>query len=140
MWHFPVTVQPEATKPVVEKYRVILGDSADAQIEGEDLDQPGRLRKLPNTATVPASAWTQGWKRSRQEIHLPAPVVTMTVEQFATEVFPLGSPSRGQLDALVADGTVRLDESVVDAIDNFETETEISLGSSAAATKTTKKG
>lgn len=119
VWHFPVVemrVGPRGVTPV-ERYRVVLGDDADAQLSGEDVNEPGRMRKIPNEATVPADAWESGWEpTTKQEIYLPAPVVTMTVEQFCEEVFPVGSFNRDVLDKLEETGDVRLVESHRDSI------------------------
>lgn len=119
VWHFPVVEMRNTRWGItpVERYRVILGDDADAQLSGEDVDEPGRMRKIPNETTVPANAWEDGWDpETKQEVYLPAPVVTMTVEQFCEEVFPAGSQSRAVLDKLVTAGDVRLVESHNDSI------------------------
>lgn len=109
-YHFPV-VEVSDTRlgtAIKERYRVIIGNSDDAQIDGEDED--GQIRKVENSVVVPQDAWEEGWEM--QEIHrfLPPPEVTMTVDQYCDEVFPEGSLNHKTLERLLGEGTIRREE------------------------------
>lgn len=122
VYHFPVTDEQDTPQGpvVIERYRVVLGDSADAQLKTADPNNPKRIKLVPNAARVPENALTDGWEPSKTAIHMPAPEVTMTVEQFAEEVFPRGSVARGVIDSLIAEGTVRFEESRTGALGRYE--------------------
>lgn len=122
VWHFPVVVKEKIDQGTVsvELYRVVVGDSVDAQITKPDPDRPGRMKKVPNIARVPEDAITNGWSPTKSDIFLPAPTVVMTVEQYTEEVFPRGSTARGILDELIGEGTITIEESTPGAIAAFE--------------------
>ncbi len=131
-YHFPVieerpTGNGDEWLPV-ERYRVVLGNSDDAQLDVEDPSEPGGTRRVPNEIEVPADAWDTEWSPhtegpdgiNRVVVFTPAPVVHLNVEQFTTEVFPKGSANRRTLDSLIARGDVRLEESAVNSIKRAE--------------------
>ena len=111
VWHFPVVEMREATP--VERYRVVLGDSADRKLFADD-------KQIVNETLVPVNAWRDGWephvgkdgRPNTVEVFQPSPIVHIDAEQFAGEVFPKGSHNRKVLDSLIASGDVRLEESV----------------------------
>lgn len=122
VYHFPVTVEDvtDQGKVTIERYRVVLGESADAQLTRPDPKKPGQTKKVPNIARVPDDAFDKGWEPTKSDIYLPAPTVVMTVDQFATEVFPVGSTARGIIDNLIGEGTVVLDESKPGSLERAE--------------------
>lgn len=118
MVHHFLAVEHHPDK-VVEKYRVVLGDDKDALLEGEDVTT-GRRKMVPNRIEVPADAWETGWERGKLQLFRPAPEVTMTVRQFAREVFTPGSLNRRLIDQMIDDGMVELSESSHNALRTYE--------------------
>lgn len=110
-WHFPVIEMRESQHGLtaVERYRLPLGDRENAQIEVQD--EKGNWKRERNVTVVPSDAYEKGWDFHKILQYTPAPVVELSLEQFAEQVFPPGSHNRAILDKLLAAGDVEIVES-----------------------------
>lgn len=119
-WDFPVIEMRDTQHGLtaVERYRVPLGGSSNAQIEVQKPD--GRWKRERNVTIVPRDAYDDGWDFHNILQYQPAPVVEMTIEQFAEQVFPPGSHNRAILDKLLGSGDFEISESHPGALKSYQ--------------------